>query len=264
MKTKLAITAMAMGIPLFAATQSAHAEDGGPFDISNFSTTLTLTTDYVFRGISFSGEDPAIQGSFDWGYNNFYAGVWGSSIDGADYSAELDYYGGYADSIGPINYDLMLIYFHFPGSDDTFNGLETDQFETWLTLSHQFEDLPGAPNLYGRYSWSPDYTLEDGTSHYFRTGVEFSLSHGFGIDGYAGHLDVEGDGATGPNGAFASPGFLDDGYSYSHWSVGLTKSLKGFDFDLRYHDTNEDAETAAFYGDDNMEERVVFSVSRTF
>ncbi len=265
MKIKSAITTMALGMPLLAGAPAVQAQDtGGIFDISNFSSTVTITTDYVFRGISFSGEDPAIQGSMDWGYENFYAGVWGSSIDGADFSAELDYYGGYANSIGPINYDLMLIYFHFPGSDDPFGGLENDQFETWLTLSHEFSDLPGSPNASVRWSWSPDFTLEDGNGNYVRAGLGFTLPHGFGLDGYWGYQDVEGDKATGPGGLFAAPGFLDDGYSYSHWSVGLTKSLKGFDFDLRYHETDEDDETAAFYGADNMDDRIVFTVSRTF
>lgn len=267
MKIKSVLNVMAVGMPLLVGSHVAPAAEegsGGPFDTANFSGTVTITTDYVFRGISFSGEDPAIQGSMDWAYENFYAGVWGSSINGADYSAELDYYAGYASSIGPIYYDLMLIYFHFPGSNDTFGGLETDQFETWLTLGHEFSDLPGSPDANVRWSWSPDYTLEDGTSHYVRAGVGFTLPYDIGLDGYWGYLDVEGDGATGPGGLFASPGFLDDGYSYSHWSVGLTKSLKGFDFDLRYHETDEDAETAAFYGADNMDDRIVFTVSRSF
>ncbi|MFB3099941.1 MAG: TorF family putative porin, partial [Gammaproteobacteria bacterium] len=47
-------------------------EDAGPFAAGNFSATTTFTTDYVFRGISFSGQNPAIQGSLDWGYSGFY------------------------------------------------------------------------------------------------------------------------------------------------------------------------------------------------
>lgn len=267
MKIKSAITKMALGMPLLAASPAvvyAQDQDTGPFDISNFSSTVTITTDYVFRGISFSEEDPAIQGSMDWGYKNFYAGVWGSSIGigGDDFSVELDFYGGYANSIGPINYDVMLIYFHFPGSENPFG--EPDQFETWLTLSHEFSDLPGSPNASVRWSWSPDYTLEDGNGNYVRAGLGFTLPHGFGLDGYWGYQDVEGDKATGSGGLFASPGFLDDGYSYSHWSIGLTKSVIGFDLDFRYHETDEDAETAAFYGPENIDDRFVFTVSRSF
>src|SRR6185437_12234796 len=45
------------------------------------SANVGLTTDYVFRGISQSGEEPAIQGGVDFTCGRFYAGVWGSSID---------------------------------------------------------------------------------------------------------------------------------------------------------------------------------------
>jgi uncharacterized protein (TIGR02001 family) len=48
-----------------------------------FSANVAITTDYRFRGISQTNEDPAIQGGFDYAYApySFYAGVWASSLE---------------------------------------------------------------------------------------------------------------------------------------------------------------------------------------
>lgn len=267
-KSKLAIAGLGALLYVGAGTAAAAEEstESGPLAIQNFSSTIYITTDYVFRGISFSDDDAALQGSIDWAYNGFFAGVWGSSINGADYDQEFDYYGGYSNSWNGIDYTIMPIYYHFPASDDPFGGLENDQFEVWVTLGHGFSQLPLTPYFTLFYSWSPDFTLEDGTGNYINANIALTLPHGFGLDFGAGYQDVEGDGATGSGGLFCTPatGVLCDGYSYTHWTVGLTKSLKGFNFDVRYHDTNEDAETAAFYGAGHMDERVVFTVSRSF
>lgn len=60
---------------LSATLGSTQAWAQSPFDPENFSSTFTITTDYIFRGVSFSGEEPAIQGSFDWSHNGWFAGV---------------------------------------------------------------------------------------------------------------------------------------------------------------------------------------------
>ena len=46
-----------------------------------YSFSLTGTSDYVFRGISQTDNDPTIQGALNVGYGIFYAGVWGSGLD---------------------------------------------------------------------------------------------------------------------------------------------------------------------------------------
>ncbi|MDD3529832.1 MAG: TorF family putative porin, partial [Gallionellaceae bacterium] len=51
------------------------AEDG-PHSITG---NLAFVSDYAFRGISQTDEDPAIQGGFDYAHaSGFYLGVWGS------------------------------------------------------------------------------------------------------------------------------------------------------------------------------------------
>ena len=77
---------------------------------AQYSASLTLTSDYVWRGVSQTLGDPAVQGSFDYEHNSgLYAGVWASNVDFFDPSApgasvadddnadlELDLWLGYA------------------------------------------------------------------------------------------------------------------------------------------------------------------------
>ena len=72
----------------------AAVDEGRKF---TYPSTLGATSDYVFRGISQTDNDPAIQGGADFGYGILYAGVWASGLDFADAppaNAEVDWYGG--------------------------------------------------------------------------------------------------------------------------------------------------------------------------
>ena len=60
-----------------------HKEDIHVIPASTYTLTsnVSLVSDYLYRGISQSGQKPAIQGGFDYARSGgFYAGVWGSSI----------------------------------------------------------------------------------------------------------------------------------------------------------------------------------------
>src|SRR5262245_27466518 len=71
-----------------------------------------FTTDYVFRGISQSNENVAVQGGVDLTCGHFYAGVWGSSVNfGDENSAEIDLYGGYKTMVGRFALDFGFIYY---------------------------------------------------------------------------------------------------------------------------------------------------------
>jgi len=88
-----------------------------------------------------------------------------------------------------------------------------------------------------------------------------TLPHSFGLEFGFGYQDVEGDKTT-PVG-WNGPGT--EGFDYTHWEVGVTKEVIGFGLDLRYHDTDEDDDFVAFWGtDDFIDERIVFTISRSF
>ncbi len=237
----------------------ALSEDGGSaaFDPKNFSATLSLATDYVFRGVSQTDNKPAVQGSFDYKHPiGLYVGIWGSNVD--DYvskgNIELDFYGGYGVELLPnLNLDASVIYYYYPGGG---NDPKKDYLEGHLGLDYTFKDLPLSPKIGGGYNYSPDFFGEDGDGHYFSGKLDLALPFEFTLYGLIGYQWVEGDKSTG-NGNGDHGG---DGYDYTHWRVGISRPVLGFVLDLSYQDTDN----ANFLGKDIADERVVFAVSRTF
>ena len=79
------------------------------------SGNVAVTSDYAFRGISQTLEEPAIQGGIDLEHpTGLYLGTWGSSLNfGEDMpraQVELDVYGGFGFSAAELfDVDLGLI-----------------------------------------------------------------------------------------------------------------------------------------------------------
>jgi len=100
------------------------------------SANISLTSNYVWRGMTQTDNAPAIQGGFDFGYNGFYIGTWGSNIswtDNNDSSMELDGYLGYASSFSGIDYDIGYIRYAYPKVQD-----ESNFDEVYLSLGKEF------------------------------------------------------------------------------------------------------------------------------
>jgi uncharacterized protein (TIGR02001 family) len=231
-------------------------EDKGIFALSNFSASTTFATDYVFRGISQTNEDPAVQGSLDYAHPiGFYLGVWGSNVDESisKGNLELDFYGGYGRELfKDFSIDLSIIYYVYPGSG---SDPEANFVEGHVGLSYALSALPLAPTLGVGYNYSPDFFGEDGDGHYVNGKLDLSLPYGFGLGGEIGYQWVEGDKTTGHDQGMNGH----DGYDYTHYKVGLSKELLGFNLELSYQDTNEENYFGDIAGD-----RVVFAISRKF
>ena len=69
---------------------------------ASVSANVSFATDYIWRGMTQTGEEPAISGGFDYANDGgFYAGIWGSNVgfsedNSGDLGAgsELDVYFG--------------------------------------------------------------------------------------------------------------------------------------------------------------------------
>ena len=260
MKRFLGIVAMAALAVMVVFPPAVMAEeDTGPFALSNFSASTLVGTDYVFRGISQTSENPAIQGSLDYAHPiGFYMGVWGSNVDSgvSDGNIELDYYAGWAKEFGGFGVDVMAVYYHYPGALNGAAFPEVNFFETHLGLSYTFTAGPVEPSFGVGWNWSPDFYGEDGNGNYLNFSMGLGLPFNLSVSGEAGYQDVEGDKSTGNGGGLDGK----NGYDYWHWRVGVGYSIFGFDLDLSYHDTNEEE----FLGNDVADDRFVFSISRTF
>ena len=134
----------ALGVALLASSAGALAdgyEVAAPAAVDEgrkftYSFNLGATSDYVFRGISQTDNDPTIQGGVDFGYGILYAGVWASGLDfgGAFYDGakvEIDWYGGikptWNSPLGTMNLDFGVIYYSYPGCQSSFVPLGQSQ-----------------------------------------------------------------------------------------------------------------------------------------
>ncbi|MBF0455746.1 MAG: hypothetical protein HQL72_13155 [Magnetococcales bacterium] len=239
MRNTLKKWALVAGLLILPSVGQAGTQVGD-FELS---ANVAITSDYVWRGVSQTNEDPAIQGGFDVGHDSgLYVGVWASNIDFGDAEIEMDLYGGFATEFANgFSLDLGAIRYFYPGSP---GSKEYDFTEVYFGLGYAFETL----SLSGKYSYSPDYTASttDDSAQYVEVGAEVSLPEDFAIAAHFGH-------AFGSS--FKSGGNLDD------FSIGISKSLAGFGLDISYYGTGNDAKAALGAA---AEDRVVFTVSRSF
>ena len=231
-------------------------ETVGPFALKYFSGMAAITSDYVFRGLSQTDEDPALQVAFDYKHpDGFFIGVWGSNVDESfsEGNVELDLYGGFKHEIMEnLTYEVSVIYYWYPSDS---RDPEKDYVEAHAGLSYAFTKLPLEPNLGVGFNYSPDFYGEDGDAYFVSTALRLMLPFQFGLGFELGYQYVEGDKTTG--GGLGLDG--EDGYNYLFWRIGLSKEVLGFNLDLSYYDTNE-SEYFGKIGDD----RIVLSISRSF
>jgi uncharacterized protein (TIGR02001 family) len=202
------------------------------------SATATFTTDYIFRGVSFSDQKPAIQGSFDATYGVFYLGMWGSSTTVGD-SIEIDYYGGITPSWAGFDFDVGVVWFTWPGA----SGI--DLVEIKSGVSRTFGNLTvGVANYWETQSV---YDVLEGSA-------EYALGEWFNF------FDASVGGGVGFY-------WFDDGGDYTYWNAGLTLGfLENWSADIRYWDTDfNDQGCAAYAGSrDFCDGRVVGTISASF
>lgn len=234
-----------LGAAAAAATMTgvAHAE-------TTFTGNVALTTDYAFRGISQTNEDPAIQGGFDVTSGTLYAGTWASNIDfgaAADAQLELDVYGGWKPVVGPVTLDLGVIGYLYPGAKDHGPSKgQPDELDYWeLKAGASFAPVEGG-SLGAVAFYSPEFTAKGGDGLYLEANGGYTFSPTFSVSGAVGHQQVD------------KAGYFVDGTSttdnYTTWNLGGTLNCKGFGFDLRYVDTNLDTPIT--------DSRVIFSIKR--
>jgi len=210
---------------------------------SPFTGNVALTTDYVFRGISQGNEEPTIQGGMDWNDadTGLYAGLWGSGVDFSDATTEIDAYAGIKGTTDDILWSLGAIYYYYPGADDSKNY---DFWELATSVGYDFKFMQATASL----NYSPDYFGGSGDAWYPALNVTAPLTHGFTVNAGLAHQWID------KNAKFGT----DD---YTTWSAGVGYDWEGFNFGLKYYDTNLSEPTECA---DGCSQRVVFTVSRSF
>ena len=112
-------------LALAAASTVAVAQTPAPAPEHTLTANVGLFSEYIFRGISQTAGEPAIQGGFDYAHSSgFYLGTWASNVSWLEdfglysrSSMEWDFYGGFKSTIGDTDwtYDLGILYYYYPG-----------------------------------------------------------------------------------------------------------------------------------------------------
>ena len=234
MKMKSSTLACALLLALSSVSTAAFAQDEGADDYKPFSATLAATTDYVWRGISQTEEDPAFQAGATYTSKfGLYAGAWTSNVqfDTSDTNWERDFFVGYNTNVGDkVNFDVMVNrYTYSDASDLDWNELitKTTFFKTYtVTLA------------YSNDSWASG---EDG--YYAALAGNWSLPHQFTI------------GASYGRSMFSDKAGIED---YSDYSVSVGKTFGPLTLSVAYIDTNKAGERV---GGNNAGDRVVVTAT---
>ena len=205
-----------------------------------YSFTIGATSDYVFRGLSLNEEEPTIQGSVDVTYGLFYAGVWGSQVEGDGFAPlEVDVYGGIKPVWGQFTFDFGVLGYLYP---EASNALDYVEFKAGVS-TEIFKNLSGTAVIYyvPDQDNSPEVITYEGTLSYALPQFwVFAPS----VSGQLGYADSE-------------DGFFFGDNTYTYWNAGLALVVEKITFDFRYWDTDLDNSI------DNADERFVFTAKIT-
>ncbi|MBT5457366.1 MAG: hypothetical protein HOK82_12220, partial [Rhodospirillaceae bacterium] len=244
---RLIAVTLALWVTLSGPARAQESEFPLPGTLTG---SVYLASDYVFRGISFTDEEPTIQANFYYTHpSGFYVGLWGTNTDfgpssGFGEHLEFDPTAGYA-GVGPfgINYDFNYFYYHYAGVDHKF---DLDMHEFGLFLNRDF----GAFNLATQFIYSPEFSGDAGPSEYYALDLGVPVPYP-----YADRLPLSLKFHIGTQQRDDDDPFATD--DYSDWSVGANIPLKAFDLSVTYSDTDLDDW-------DSAGEQVVFMLSRSF
>jgi len=187
---------------------------------AGFSVTPTVTSDYDWRGITQTQEDPAFQLGVNWTHDSgFYLGAWGSNVDfgPGDPSVEVDLFGGFTggDATESFAYDVGVNYYTYMDA----GSLNFVELYAGITKG------PFAAKLW----FSPEFAGDGGKEEFYLEGnVTYPLPSGFSILGHVGYST--GDGIKVYNGT-------DD--SYLDYSAGVGYGFKNLNLNAKYVNSND-------------------------
>lgn len=216
---------------------------------ADLSTTISVTDDYRFRGISQSAGDPAIQGTLDLTFENgFYAGVFASNIDFDDGGkTEVDYYGGYyTDLTDDLGVDLSVAYYTYPGYDFDIDYAEFSGILFYRGFAVQL----AYSDDYLNFGESATYV---GVDYEYVVSEKISFLENVSIALHAGHS----------SGDYWDKN-ADDIGTYSDFSVGIAADIKGFNVKLAYLANGIDDGMEVDDGPFINEDAINITISRTF
>ena len=247
-----------------AAATSALAADEAAAAAAEATPDYTLTTNvglfsqYVFRGVSYTQEKPAVQGGADFAHSSgLYLGIWGSNVSTKairNAVGEIDVYGGYARAVGDFGFDIGLLKFNFPGSRYAGTNEDYDTLEGYASVSWKFLKLKYSRTLTDYFGFNNETFGADGNgdsdgSEYWDLSANYAFDGGWGVDAHVGHQKVR---------------HYED-YNFTDYRVGVSKDLgSGWKASVAWIDTNADKDLYTIDHVNTGGSKWLASIVRTF
>lgn len=245
---KKTLFAVAATLAITALPSVSFAQD------SPLSFNVGVVSDYRYRGISQSRLKPALQGGLDFAApGGFYLGAWGSTIKwvedfGGDAKVEIDLYGGWKGEVAKgLTLDVGVLTYVYPSND---LNPDADTTELYGALTY------GPATL--KYSHAVTNTFgnpDSKNSYYLDLSAGFDVGGGFTVTPHIGYQKIKGP--------------VEDGASYTDYSIGVSKDVSGFllsatligtDADKGFYVPGPVANSTKFLG----KTTVVLGVKKTF
>jgi uncharacterized protein (TIGR02001 family) len=232
---------------VLAACMSSASAQQAATSPHTFTGNLTVASDYRFRGISQTYEDPTVQGGFDYSHaSGFYVGNWNSNVSSdviADGHIEMDLYAGYKFALGTdVTADVGVLQYYYPSAQvDASTDYDTTEVYfgasyKWLSAKYSYaisDDVFGVADADG--SW------------YLDLNGNFEIADKTMLNLHVGRQKIKSD----------------DDASYTDWKIAVSRDFGFATIGLAYVDTN----ASDFYtlgGKDLGDSTVVLSLSKTF
>jgi uncharacterized protein (TIGR02001 family) len=205
------ILVAAVAISALFAGGAAMAQD----DAGHLSYNIAVTSNYVWRGVTQTDNNAALQGGIDYSKGMFYAGAWASNVDfpygDGNADTELDLYMGLTPSAGNFKFDFGVIGYTYPSSGgDAITELKAG-------VSH-----PMGKGAIGAVMYLDTDTLED---PYYEVNASYPLTDKWSVSGALGNYEL---------------------YGYTTKNIGFTYALtSNLGLDLRWADASKQPSTFA-------------------
>jgi uncharacterized protein (TIGR02001 family) len=188
---------------------------------ASWHATVTVATDYLFRGFSRSDTDTALQAGLRYRHSTgFSAGLWGSTVqfaaDGSAANERRVEVHGFAGYSAPLTEDwslsAFLLRYEYPGA-----SAEVDESYSEAEVSLAYRGL-----LQASLAYTPDVLASGFRGLFVELSGRYPLPHLVDLSGGIGRAELD------------TP--FDASYTYGHLGVGW--SHRGIDLELGYYRTD--------------------------
>ncbi len=218
-KTSGSNDALFAGVCLVAIVVFGIASHADAQTQPDVAYNVAIGSDYIFRGVSQTEEDPAISGGIDATFGTAYVGTWASNVSfpgDDDTNAEIDLYGGIRPEVAGFNLDLGVVGYFYNNQPD---GADYSYAEIKAAASRAV----GPATIGAAVYYSPDFFgASEDEATYVEANAAFTPAHRWTVSGAVGRQFVSSD------------------FDYTTWNAGVTYALTDhLGLDVRYSDTDE-------------------------